>query len=93
MPVFAFLPAVTKHLLRARLETVRALLRRVTELILPLINACRQYKINRRGGGGEPRKEEEATIEHSYVDTLLDIKVPDGDGGERPLTDDEIVLL
>ncbi|CAL5064895.1 unnamed protein product [Urochloa decumbens] len=89
MPVFAFLTAVTKHLLRARLDTVRVLRRRVTELILPLIDARRRYKINRRGGAGsEPRKQEETTFEHSYVDTL-----PSGDGSERPLTDDEIVLL
>ncbi|CAL5064903.1 unnamed protein product [Urochloa decumbens] len=87
MPVFAFLPAVTKHLFRARLDKVRAQRQRLTELFLPLIDARRGLKKNQ---GGEPRKQQETTFEHSYVDTLLDIKLPDGD---RALTDDEMVLL
>ncbi|KAL6905192.1 hypothetical protein ACP4OV_002793 [Aristida adscensionis] len=86
MPVFAFLPAVTKHLFRARLDKARALRRRLKELFLPLITARREYK---KRGGGEPRKE--TTFEHSYVDTLLDIRLPEE--GDRPLTDDEIIVL
>ena len=85
MPVFAFFPPVTKHLFRERLDKARALRRRVKELFLPLINARREY----RGRGGEPRKE--TTFKHSYVDTLLDIKLHED--GDRPLTDDEIILL
>ncbi|OEL17381.1 Cytochrome P450 89A2 [Dichanthelium oligosanthes] len=85
MPVFSFFPAVTKHLFRARLEKARALRRRIKELFLPLISARREYKKR----GGEPRKE--TTFEHSYVDTLLDIKLPD-EGG-RPLTDEEMANL
>uniref|UniRef100_A0A0A9DAY4 Uncharacterized protein n=1 Tax=Arundo donax TaxID=35708 RepID=A0A0A9DAY4_ARUDO len=85
MPVFAFLPAVTKHLFRGRLDKVRALRRRLKELFMPLIDARREYKKR----GGEPRKE--TTFEHSYVDTLLDIKLPED--GDRPLTDDEIIIL
>ncbi|PUZ38292.1 hypothetical protein GQ55_9G184400 [Panicum hallii var. hallii] len=85
MPVFAFFPPVTKHLFRARLDKARALRRRVKELFLPLINARREY----RRRGGEPKKE--TTFEHSYVDTLLDIKLHED--GDRPLTDDEIILL
>jgi cytochrome P450 len=85
MTVFAFFPAVTKHLFRARLDKARALRQRIKELYLPLINARREYKKR----GGEPRKE--TTFEHSYVDTLLDIKLHED--GDRPLTDDEIILL
>ncbi|KAJ1294840.1 hypothetical protein BS78_01G177200 [Paspalum vaginatum] len=85
MPVFAFLPAVTKHIFRARLDKARALRRRIRELFLPLINARREYKKR----GGEPKAE--TTFEHSYVDTLLDIKLHED--GDRPLTDDEIILL
>ncbi|RLN43071.1 cytochrome P450 89A2-like [Panicum miliaceum] len=85
MPVFAFFPPVTKHLFRARLDKARALRRRIKELFLPLINARREY----RSRGGEPKKE--TTFEHSYVDTLLDIKLHED--GDRPLTDDEIILL
>ncbi|RCV11309.1 hypothetical protein SETIT_2G175600v2 [Setaria italica] len=88
MPVFAFLPAVTKHLFRARLDKARALRRRVDELFLPLIDARREYKNMKPGG--QPRKE--TTFEHSYVDTLLDIKLHEDDG-DRPLTDNEIILL
>ncbi|RCV42147.1 hypothetical protein SETIT_9G192600v2 [Setaria italica] len=85
MTVFAFIPAVTKHLFRARLDKARALRRRIKELYLPLINARREY----RKRGGEPKKE--TTFEHSYVDTLLDIKLHED--GDRPLTNDEIILL
>ncbi|CAN6298804.1 unnamed protein product [Urochloa humidicola] len=86
MAVFAFLPSITKHIFRSRLDRARALRRRVKELFLPLINARREY---RRRPAGEPRKE--TTFEHSYVDTLLDIKLHED--GDRPLTDDEIILL
>jgi len=89
MPVFAFFPPVTKRLFRARLDKVRALRRRLRDLFLPLITARREYKKNRQGAG-EPRKE--TTFEHSYVDTLLDIKLP-AEEGDRALTDDEIVSL
>ncbi|XP_062206202.1 cytochrome P450 89A2-like [Phragmites australis] len=85
MPVFAFFPSVTKHLFRSRLDKALALRRRLKELFLPLINARREYKKR----GGEPRKE--TTFEHSYVDTLLDIKLPED--GDRPLTDDEMSIL
>uniref|UniRef100_A0ACD5U4X0 Uncharacterized protein n=1 Tax=Avena sativa TaxID=4498 RepID=A0ACD5U4X0_AVESA len=85
MAVFSFLPSVTKHLFRGRLETVLAMRKRKMELFVPLINARREYKIR----GGEPRKE--TTFEHSYVDTLLDIKLPEE--GNRPLTDIEMVNL
>jgi len=85
MTVFDFFPSVTKHLFRARLDKARALRLRIKELFLPLINARREY----RRRGGEPSKE--TTFEHSYVDTLLDIKLHED--GDRPLTDDEIILL
>ncbi|KAM0901128.1 hypothetical protein ACQ4PT_020192 [Festuca glaucescens] len=85
MAVFSFLPSVTKHLFRDRLQNVKAMKRRKMELFVPLIDARREYKSR----GGEPRRE--TRFEHSYVDTLLDIKLPEE--GDRPLTDDEIVNL
>ncbi|KAF0928773.1 hypothetical protein E2562_010652 [Oryza meyeriana var. granulata] len=85
MAVFAYFPAITKHLFRGRLEKIYGLRRRQRELFLPLINARREYKKH----GGEANKE--TTLEHSYVDTLLDIKLPDE--GNRALTDDEIIKL
>ena len=88
MQVFSFLPAVTKHLFRARLDKALAMRRRIKELFLPLIDARREYK---KRPGGEPPKGE-TTLEHSYVDTLLDMKIEE-DGAQRPLTDDEIIRL
>ncbi|KAB8113314.1 hypothetical protein EE612_052278, partial [Oryza sativa] len=86
--VFFFLPWITKHLFRGRLEKIYALRRRQRELFMPLINARREYK---KHGGGEKTTNKETTLEHSYVDTLLDIKLPED--GNRALTDDEIIKL
>uniref|UniRef100_A0ACD5U529 Uncharacterized protein n=1 Tax=Avena sativa TaxID=4498 RepID=A0ACD5U529_AVESA len=85
MSIFAFFPSLTKHLFRGRLQTAHAMRQRQKELFVPLINARREYKSH----GAEPKKE--TTFEHSYVDTLLDIKLPEE--GNRPLTDDEMVNL
>uniref|UniRef100_J3N434 Cytochrome P450 n=2 Tax=Oryza brachyantha TaxID=4533 RepID=J3N434_ORYBR len=85
MPVFAFFPAITKHVFRGRLKKAHALRQRQKDLFVPLINSRREYKKH----GGEPRKE--STFEHSYADTLLDIKLPED--GNRALTDDEMVNL
>jgi cytochrome P450 len=88
LSVFFFLPAVTKHLFRGRLRNAHALRRRQTELFVPLINARREYKRLAKEGRPPTR---ETTFQHSYVDTLLDITLPEE--GSRPLTDDEIVAL
>ncbi|KAL6906519.1 hypothetical protein ACP4OV_004120 [Aristida adscensionis] len=88
LSVFFFLPCVTKHVFRGRLQTAHALRRRQAELFVPLINARREYK--RRAKEGQPPASE-TTFQHSYVDTLLDITLPEE--GDRPLTDDEIVTL
>uniref|UniRef100_A0A0E0EZV6 Cytochrome P450 n=1 Tax=Oryza meridionalis TaxID=40149 RepID=A0A0E0EZV6_9ORYZ len=90
MKVFAFCPAVTKHIFRGRIQTSLALRRRQKELLMPLINARRERK-NQLAERAVPEKET-TTFEHSYVDTLLDIKIPE-DGGDRALTDDEMVRL
>jgi cytochrome P450 len=92
--VFAFWPAVTKHLFRRRLQMGLAAWRRQKEVFMPLIDARRERKkqLSQGGGGsgaGAPKKA--TAFEHSYVDTLFDIKLPD-DGG-RGLTDDELVSL
>ena len=59
---------------------------RQRDLFVPLIQARREYK---RQGQGAPTKE--TTFQHSYVDTLLNVTIPEE--GNRPLTDDEIVAL
>ncbi|VAH08329.1 unnamed protein product [Triticum turgidum subsp. durum] len=88
LTVFFFVPAVTKHLFRDRLRVAHALRMRQRELFVPLIHARREYK-RLVGEGRAPAKE--TTFEHSYVDTLLDVTLPEE--GNRPLTDDEIVAL
>uniref|UniRef100_A0A0E0IV08 EF-hand domain-containing protein n=1 Tax=Oryza nivara TaxID=4536 RepID=A0A0E0IV08_ORYNI len=90
MKVFAFCPAVTKHIFRGRIQTSLALRRRQKELFMPLISARRERK-NQLVERAVPEKET-TTFEHSYADTLLDIKLPE-DGGDRALTDDEMVRL
>ncbi|XP_004982616.1 cytochrome P450 89A2 [Setaria italica] len=92
--VFAFWPAVTKHLFRHRLQMGLAARRMQKEVFMPLIEARRERKKQLSQGGGDggagaPKKA--TTFEHSYVDTLFDIKLPD-EGG-RGLTDDDLVSL
>ncbi|KAG2547887.1 hypothetical protein PVAP13_9KG131255 [Panicum virgatum] len=86
---FAFLPALTKILFRGRLQKGLDARRRQKELFLPLIEARRERKRQLDGGAAAPEKE--TTFEHSYVDTLLDIRLPDE--GNRALTDDEMANL
>ncbi|KAG8092262.1 hypothetical protein GUJ93_ZPchr0012g21590 [Zizania palustris] len=88
MSVFFFFPCITKHLFRGRLEAADVLRRRQRELFVPLIEARREYK-RRASQGNLPARE--TTFEHSYVDTLLDVKI--AEEGDRSLTDDEIVTL
>ncbi|KAF8672177.1 hypothetical protein HU200_049744 [Digitaria exilis] len=40
-----------------------------------------------------PKKKDTSSFEHAYVDTLLDIKLPNEEGGSRGLTDDELVSM
>ncbi|KAF0928776.1 hypothetical protein E2562_010655 [Oryza meyeriana var. granulata] len=88
MSVFFFFPGITKHLFRGRLETAHILRRRQKELFVPLIEARREYK--RLASQGQPPARD-TTFQHSYVDTLLDVKI--AEEGNRSLTDDEIVTL
>ncbi|CAM0956512.1 unnamed protein product [Alopecurus aequalis] len=89
--VFAFWPAITKHLFRGRLQTGLALRRRQKELFLPLIDARRKRREQISRGVGAAAPKGDTTLEHSYVDTLLDIKLPD-EGGSV-LTDDDMANL
>ncbi|CAN6205842.1 unnamed protein product [Urochloa humidicola] len=99
LSVFFFLPSITRHVFRGRLDAARALRRRQAELFVPLINARRELKRRRAAkedsGSGRAAAPapaaSETTFQHSYVDTLLDITLPEE--GHRPLTDDEIVSL
>ncbi|KAG2595767.1 cytochrome P450 89A2-like [Panicum virgatum] len=77
-PVFAFLPPLTKRLLRKRWAAHVAVRRRLDELFTPLIHAAR-----RRGGDKDHPP--------CYDESLL--ALPVADEGDRPLTDAEMVSL
>ncbi|KAL6641304.1 hypothetical protein ACP70R_019485 [Stipagrostis hirtigluma subsp. patula] len=93
--VFAFWPAVTKRLFRGRLQMGLDARQRQKELFVPLIEARRERKKQLSQGGAEaaataaPNKD--TTFEHSYVDTLLDIRL--AEEGDRALTNDELSNL
>ncbi|KAL6905191.1 hypothetical protein ACP4OV_002792 [Aristida adscensionis] len=91
--VFAFWPAVTKRLFRRRLETGLSARRRQKELFVPLIAARRERKeqLSRGGAAAAAAPSKDTTFEHSYVDTLLDIRIHDE--GSRALTDEEMANL
>jgi cytochrome P450 family 89 subfamily A len=90
LTVFFFFPSLTRHVFRGRLETARALQRRQRDLFVPLINKRREYKRRVKEDSGHVPASE-ITFQHSYVDTLLDITLPEENN--RPLTDNEIVAL
>ncbi|KQJ94400.1 hypothetical protein BRADI_3g10300v3 [Brachypodium distachyon] len=85
--VFAAFPALAELVYRERWSKLVALRRRQEEMYLPLVHARRRRG---RSGEGEPL---------AYVDTLIDLMVPDGDDDEdsgaskRRLTDGELVGL
>ncbi|CAL4942706.1 unnamed protein product [Urochloa decumbens] len=88
---FAFWPALTRILFRRRLQRGLDARRRQKELFVPLIQARRERK--KQPNAAAAPEEKDTTFEHSYVDTLLDIKLPDEEGVNRALTDDEMANL
>jgi cytochrome P450 family 89 subfamily A len=94
--LLAFWPALARILLRGRLQEGLAVRQRQKELFVPLIDARRvrkQQHAKNQGGAAVAVApgEETTTFEHSYVDTLLDIRLPEE--GDRALTDDEVSNL
>ncbi|CAL5060836.1 unnamed protein product [Urochloa decumbens] len=79
-PVFAFFPAVTKRLFRRLWEDNVAVRRRQEEVFIPLIYAARSS---------------DDDTPPCYAASLRALRVPDQEegGGERPLTDGEMVSL
>ncbi|CAN6298805.1 unnamed protein product [Urochloa humidicola] len=89
--LLAFWPALARILFRRRLQKGLDARRRQKELFVPLIEARREREKQQPNAAAAPEKKE-TTFEHSYVDTLLDIKLPDEDGN-RALTNDEMANL
>uniref|UniRef100_A0ACD5YUY8 Uncharacterized protein n=1 Tax=Avena sativa TaxID=4498 RepID=A0ACD5YUY8_AVESA len=89
--VFAFCPALTTRLFRRRWRRVLSIRRRQEELFLPLIAARRELTSSLTANG------DDRSLAYCYVDTLLAHRLPKEEvidaGGERTLTDAEIVSL
>ncbi|XP_045089370.1 cytochrome P450 89A2-like [Aegilops tauschii subsp. strangulata] len=86
--VFAFCPALTTRLFRRRWRKVLSIRSKQEELFLPLITARRERSVLTANG-------DDGSLAHCYVDTLLAHRLPkeEEDGGERALTDAEMVSL
>ncbi|KAL5225731.1 hypothetical protein ABZP36_012370 [Zizania latifolia] len=96
LKVFAFVPAVTTRLFGGRMKTMLAMRLRLKNMFMPLIDARRERKnllLQGDDGAAPPPPENNTTLPHSYVDSLLDLKIDGGDGGDRTLTNDEMVAL
>ncbi|CAL9125461.1 unnamed protein product [Musa acuminata var. zebrina] len=84
LSVLVFVPSISRHIFRNRLKTVLEMRERQGQLYLPLIEARKKHKQQ------QPPNEKERFV-YSYVDSLLEIELPD-EGG-RKLSDDEMVAL
>ncbi|ONK59074.1 uncharacterized protein A4U43_C08F2710 [Asparagus officinalis] len=83
LTVLAFLPRISKYLFWNRCKKALELRQKLMEVCLPLIKARREHK--------KQQKETEERFVFSYVDSILDIKLPE-EGG-RDLTEDEMLTL
>ncbi|XP_020240692.1 cytochrome P450 89A2-like isoform X2 [Asparagus officinalis] len=81
--VFEFVPRISKYLFWNRWKKALELRQKQMEACLPLIKARREHK--------KLQKETEERFVFSYVDSILDIKLPE-EGG-RNLTEDEMLTL
>ncbi|XP_038902695.1 cytochrome P450 89A2-like [Benincasa hispida] len=81
-----FLPKLSKIFLRKRWEEFSELRRNQEKVVIPLIESRRKENQNRENRG---ENKEELVV--SYVDTLLDLELPDEDN--RKLTDEEMVSI
>ncbi|XP_038902573.1 cytochrome P450 89A2-like [Benincasa hispida] len=86
--ILNFWPKFTKILLRKRWEALLQLKRNKEKVLIPLIEARRKANQNRANRAQTDEREEEFVL--SYVDTLLELELPDE---KRKLTDDEMVTL
>ncbi|KAJ3690317.1 hypothetical protein LUZ61_019481 [Rhynchospora tenuis] len=87
--IFAFMPMLTKYLCQNRWNKALSLCNMQKELYKPLIESRRVLKTKR--GEDEKKTNADKFLKYCYVDTLLDIRLPD-EGG-RLLSDDELVAL
>ncbi|XP_072998181.1 cytochrome P450 89A2-like [Typha latifolia] len=86
--VLSILPTISIFVFRNRIKTAMELQRRRKEVLLPLIQARIEFKKRK---SEEKSGEDKERFLQSYVDSLLEIRIPE-EGG-RELTEDEIVAL
>ncbi|XP_072997812.1 cytochrome P450 89A2-like [Typha latifolia] len=86
--VLSILPRISRFVFRNRIKRAMELRRRRKEVLLPLIRARREFKKRK---SEQKNDEEKERFLHSYVDSLLEIRIPE-EGG-RSLTEDEMVAL
>ncbi|XP_072997346.1 cytochrome P450 89A2-like [Typha latifolia] len=88
LTVFSILPRISRFVFRNRIKILMELRRRRKEVLLPLIRARIEFKERK---SEQKSDEEKERFLHSYVDSLLEIRIPE-EGG-RALTEDEMVAL
>ncbi|MQM21457.1 hypothetical protein Taro_054498 [Colocasia esculenta] len=86
--VFIFLPWIAQWVFRNRRKRFLELRQKQEDVLIPLIRA-------RRGLRDEGRKNRgDNSFQYCYVDSLLDLEVPDNKSGRtKKLTDEEIISL
>ncbi|CAA7406718.1 unnamed protein product [Spirodela intermedia] len=81
--IFAIAPKLGRYLFRGRWNRLLQFRQRRKEIFLPLIRSRRQQKESKVPG--------ENSFRFSYLDSLLDLEIPDEHG--RKLNDEEIIAL
>ncbi|XP_074556154.1 cytochrome P450 89A2-like [Curcuma longa] len=84
LAILIIAPRITQYLFRNRLRTAMAMVEKQRQLFLPLIEARRSQK--------QSNEKEEERFVYSYVDSLLNLELPDEEG-RRKLSDEEIIGL
>ncbi|XP_010941434.1 cytochrome P450 89A2-like [Elaeis guineensis] len=83
--ILGFLPRITRYVFRNRIKTASQMYQKLAEMFVPLIEARKEHKKQQQ------QKREEGGYVYSYVDSLLDMELPEE--GRRKLTEEETVAL
>ncbi|KAJ0964273.1 hypothetical protein J5N97_029395 [Dioscorea zingiberensis] len=84
--VFEFFPSLSKLIFRKSWNTIMDLRQKKIDVIVPLIRAREKRRAKQN-----KEQDDEATFVYSYLDSLLDINLPEE--GNRKLTDDELATI
>ncbi|XP_078437764.1 cytochrome P450 89A2-like [Wolffia australiana] len=98
LAVFEYAPRITRYLFWGRWRRLLRPRQRQREIFLPLIRSRRQKKKS-AGNSAEEEEEEKKSLDFCYLDSVLDLEMPERDGGAatktrgRKLDDEEILSL